>query len=425
MAELSDAQFDELFDKMEDRDFFKGSSKARVPVMSMYANSIAENFLGEEKPDKLEEMLSICLKCVREGSGGPSTISALRAIAITAISVGDEDGALFNRLKDPVQGCARDPTYASGQAAAIRALSSITYFGGADYQETTKLVDWMREIVVSDGEHIDALDNAEVVAAAIHEWAFLTTLLPVDTGRLSTALEVLGDQLESNAPDVLSAAAEAIAMIYEAGYTLKGPDDEIEVSIEVADVDDKVPPQYRRTNWAHTHHFTNENYHEIRQKMKELSKSPMRHVKKDARKELHATFRDVSHAVEYPWRGPHFSTAMNDENYAFYGHRLRQGNMTIDRWWKFERYAALKRTLQDGIGEHLNHNPAVYNALRNCLEAPSRFKQNSDRGTELLGDAEKNDIHVPEQPHIDASISGGSEEEDEDLNKRMRKSRLR
>jgi hypothetical protein len=407
---------------MEDRDFFKGSSKARVPVMSKYANSIADNFLGEDKPDRLEDMLPICLRCVKEGSDGPSTIPALRAIAITAISCGEDDGALFSQLKDPVQTCARDQSSALGQAAAIRALSAITYFAGADFNEVTKMADWFREIVVTDGEEVDALDSVEVVAAAINEWAFLVTLLPADIGRLSSALDAFGDQLESNAPEVLGAAAEAIALIYETGYTLKGPDDSIDVPVELADIDDKVPSQYRRANWAHTHHFTNDNDYEIRSKMKELSKSPMRHVKKDIRKELHATFRDVSHSVEYPWRGPHFSTAMNADDFSFYGHRLRQGSMTVDRWWKLQRYAALKRTLQEGTGEHLRHNPAVYNALRNCLEAPSRFKQNSDRGTELLGE-EDNDLDVPEQPTFDAAISEESDEED-DLSYNMRKSRL-
>lgn len=389
--------------------------------MAMYANSIAENYLGNDKPDRLEDMLSICLKCVREGSDGSSTVAALRAIAITAITVGDDDGATFSRLKDPVQGCARDNSSTAGQTAAIRAVSAITYFGGADFQEITQMTAWLLEIIVSDGEQIDAVDNPEVVAAAIQEWTFLTTLLPVDVGRYSSALEAFGDQLQSNAPEVLSAAAEAIATLHEAAYTLRQPHEMAEVSLETIEADDKVAYQYRRAHWTHAHQYTNENDDEIASQMKELSKSPMRHVKKDYRKELHATFRDVAHTLEYPWRGPHFSTAMNDENYEFYGHRLRQCNMTIDRWWKLARFASIKRILQDGMGEHLRHNSAVKEALRDVLEAPSRFKQTGDTN---VFDSGQDELGVSDQPFVVGKIAEENEG-DEELNQSMRKSRLR
>jgi hypothetical protein len=407
---LTENAFEELFEKLEDRDFFKGDSTHRLNTMKFYANSITGNYIrSEELRGRIEDLLPICVRCLKDGSSGALTVYALRAIAATVIICGDDEGTLFNQLKDSVENCVRDPASPVGQKAAIQALSTTTYFGGADYNETVSMMDMLLDIVESDGESIDALDQQEVVAAAIEEWAFLSTLIDTDVQLFSRALEAFGNQLESTSADVLEAAAQAIALIYEAAYSRKGPEDTIEISMEEADDDTKVASSYRHENWVRDYQYTNDNDQDILNKLKELSKSNFRHLKKDRRKELHALFRDVAHTSEHPWRGPHYSTAMNPDNFAYYGHRLRQSGMTIDRWWKLHRYAHLRRILQQGIEIHLEYDPAVRDALRNYLEAPSRFKQANEHGSDLDDDSDD----VPSQPHMDHPSDEEDDSDDE------------
>jgi hypothetical protein len=60
------------------------------------------------------------------------------------------------------------------------------------------------------------------------------------------------------------------------------------------------------------------------------------------------------------------------------GHRLvlrdgRQLAYTIDRWWKFLRYAAIKRIAGSGVINHFHTNNIVREALPPSLMAPERF----------------------------------------------------
>lgn len=409
-SNLTETAFEELFDKLEDRDFSKSDSTYRLNTMKFYANSISGNYISsDELRGRIEDILPICVRCLKEGSSGALTVHALRAIAATVITCGDDEGTLFNELKDSLQNCVDDPASPVGQKAAIEALSATTYFGGADYSETESIMDMFLDIVESDGESVDSLDQQDVVASAIQEWAFLSTLITVDVQHFSRALEAFGNQLESTSGNVLESAAEAIALIYESAYTLKGPDDDsVEISMEEADDDSKVARSYRHQNWVHAYQYTNDNDYDIMSKLKELSKASFRHLKKERRKELHARFRDVTHTAEHPWRGPHYSTAMNADSFAFYGHRLRQSGLLVDRWWKLHRYDHLRRVLQHGIETHLDHNPAVRDALRKCLEAPSRFKQDGGHGTALL---DHHDDGVPDQPDME---DPSDDEEDSD-----------
>ncbi|KAF2665323.1 hypothetical protein BT63DRAFT_61787 [Microthyrium microscopicum] len=428
-VDSTDAAFTQLFSSLEDRDFWKGDSQHRVALIRRYANSIANSYsILDDKHDKLRDMMPILLRCIKEGSAGTCTEYALRALAITVIVIGDYDGELFMELKDPLQICMYDTASAVGQKAAVQAMSAITFFGGADYQEVSSFMELLLDIVESDGEQVEALDEASVVASAIQEWAFLSTLVTVDVNQFSRALEAFGAQLESNAPSVIQAGAEAIALIYESAYTLKTSGDEVEVSAQDEEEDSKVHPTYRKANWAHTHTFRNDNDYAIREQLKILTKTPLRHVKKDLRKDLKNRFRDVLHALDYPWRGPHYSTAMEAESGDHYGHRMYMGGMVIDRWWKLIRYVTVRRTLQHGVEAQAADNPAVQDALRNCLEAPSRFRNVSHTGHALL-DREYEE-HVPQQPNYDDLPSDEDEdeespEEDEDLELHGRMGKLR
>jgi hypothetical protein len=396
-----------VLDKMQDRDFLKSAAHGRFVLLTVYANTLAEHYFDEDYFDKLEETLSILTRCLTEGNGSEPAIPAIRSIALTIVTCGDESGTWFTSTKDVLKLAVDDASGAEGQSIAIHALASAAYFGGADYQEVQAVLDLLLDIVESDGEAVGANDNGNVVEAALKAWGFLSTLIDERHDRLSRALDAFEEQLESTDPGVLIAAAQNIALIHEQSYAPKesGDQDEEDGSGDHINEDEEVlvSGPYRRRNWTKAHSIGKNSY-AIKERLKVLSKDAFRHVKKDTRKELHMVFRDVSHSLDRPWRGPRYSTAIggdDEESPYHYGHRLRYGNMMIDRWWKLHRLEGLRTILQEGMSEHLSKNPNVSDVLRNCLQPPSRFLHSSDLGNAIQVDGGVHlDDDIAEQPSL-------------------------
>jgi hypothetical protein len=416
------SRLNQILEKMEDRDFFKGSSKGRALTCALYASILSEHYFDDDLWGKIEDALPVLTRCLKDGTDGQATLPALRSVSATMITCGDESGSWFANMKDVLKGCVYD--------AAIHALGAATYFGGADYQEVQAIMDLFIGIVDSSGDSIEAQGKPNVITAALQEWGFLSTLIEERGRRLSRVLKTFEDQLDNPSPEVLIATAENIALVYEQCYSLRTPEDpssDGEDDHGIKDTEEEeamVSRQYRRINWTKTHEIDGDDY-SLKSKLKELSKGTMRYVKKDARKEVHSIFRDVAHAVEYPWRGPRYSTAVDQGALLYYGHRLRQNGNSVDRWWKLHRFAAIKRTLQDGSIEHLTSNPNVSDALRNCMEAPSRFIDSSDLGKALLVEGQlRIDEDIMSQPDADEPTDDDSDS-DGSLRRRMRAAKLR
>jgi hypothetical protein len=273
----------------------------------------------------------------------------------------------------------------------------VAYFGGADSQQVNSAMNLFINISQSDGEHIDALDNADVVAAAIEEWSFLSTLVEADDIKFNEALEAFEDQLDSSSPEVLLASADGIGLLCEQQYEPKDLDEwqtpmdsaklksEDEAGSEEYNKEIHLPRKYQKWSWEQHHDFFQGEENHVKAKLREISTSSMRRTRKDIRKELHNTFRDVLHTVENPWRGPRFSTALTDEEKTkMLGHRLVKSNILIDRWWKLHRYNAIRRILQGGLQYHIEDNQNITEALPNVMVAPSRFKKSSEEDEDDL-----------------------------------------
>ena len=76
---------------------------------------------------------------------------------------------VFKPLRNTIEN-AESP---SVKAAAIHALGVVTFYGGVVESETLEVMSFFVEIVESDGAILGAEDDADVVTAALEEWAFL------------------------------------------------------------------------------------------------------------------------------------------------------------------------------------------------------------------------------------------------------------
>lgn len=355
----------------------RNTTEAREEILVVYTNILRAQYASDEIQSLLADLIPALLKCFRAGSAEGETIYALKALAMTVLTTGEE---LFEEVHQPLRSRIQDASSHKAQEAAIHTLGACAFFGGVDMQDVEDLMDFLLDIIETDGESVEAGDNAAVVSAALQEWGLLATMFEDLEGKTDRPLECFENQLDSSDFNVQQAAAENIALIYEQCWT----------QLEEDEQPDQEPDQYeyghfQRKHWKQRYvpYHNNADEYSIKAKLADLSRSTARHVSKDKRKTLHQVAKDVLHTIEHPYRGPRFSTAIDEDDIRYMGHRLtiRFGGksssgteLVIDRWWKYHRYEAVKRIVAGGFAEHYSKNMVLRNAVpRGTLVAPTDF----------------------------------------------------
>jgi hypothetical protein len=380
-----------LVDTINNRDFAKASSEGRATHLKTLANSLAANYYGDDDR-QMAKIIPTLLKCASDGTDAPTTIPAVRSLAIILVTVRNPSGDLYAEVRDHLKACVEDSSSSQGQAAAIGALACAAYFGAASLEEIEEILDYYLEIVATDGKAVDAADNAEVVTAAIQYWSFLSTFLEVDVDKFNDALTTFVDQLDSTSPEVLVAAGQAIALIYEKEYVPNvGDVNDIKDGTVDEDEEMRIKPAFRRSNWAHAHLIHSRDDRALKAKLEDLAKARMRHAKRETQKLLHATFRDIGSAVNMPWRGPAFGFPR--EEIALGGPRATVGygprggdRVPVERWWQQLRIEAVRALLKSGTREHYLRNPAVGEILAPAAMPRSRFTRRDGDENEVVFD---------------------------------------
>lgn len=357
----------------------RNTAEAREEILAVYTNILRAQWASEEVEPLLADLIPALLKCFRAGSGEGETQYALKALAMTVVTTGEQ---LFEEVHQPLRARILDSSSHKAQETAIHTLGTCAFFGGADMQDVEDLMDFLLDIIETGGESVEAGNSAAIVSAALQEWGVLATMFEDLEGKTDRPLECFENQLESNDFAVQQAAAENIALIYEQSWTQLEDDEQADV--------DKDPDQYesghfQRKKWKkrYSPYHNNAGEYSIKSKLSDLSRSMNRHVAKDKRKVLHQVAKDVLDTIEHPYRGPRFSTAIDENAIGYLGHRLiirfgsgrSSGNeLTLDRWWKMVRYEAVKRVVAGGFAEHYAKNMVVREAIpRGTLVAPTDF----------------------------------------------------
>ena len=282
----------------------------------------------------------------------------------------------FDLAPGPLKRAIVDSVSTNVKSAAIHALSACTFYGGASPEGTLEIMDFLLEIISSDGHTISAPDEADPVVAALEEWGFLCTLIEDMSEQSQDSIDVFVEQLDSAEVTVQIAAAENIALLYEKSFKEYDPeedtladyqaDDVLSTSEETASAPKllRLYPAYRRTD-------------RLLQMLESITASntlSVHHMSKRERKELKTNLNDVANSIEFPHRGPKYSNAINNENGGHrYGSRMKVkihsvGFMPIDRWWHLHRLNGLRRVLQGGFVDHYEKNEVVFETLPILIE---------------------------------------------------------
>lgn len=280
------------------------------------------------------------------------------------------DGSIYPSLSPTVRRTIFDSPSTTVKSAAIHCLGACTVFGGAGEDSIAEQMDFLMEIITSDGNSVDAPDDADTVTAALEEWGFLAAELEDLEHESEDAVEAFVDQLESSAASVQIAAGENIALLYEKSYTPQEEDEDLpeddDQSAYFSDDDEDTPQHGERLIKRYDAYH---NTPHIISLIESLAHISGRHINKKDKRSLHTNFNSILNTVVNPRRGPQYNNAIDNETDRQYGSRKtvkfhQNSYMRVDRWWKWMRLAALRRVLQGGfVAHYFEGNRAVLDSL--------------------------------------------------------------
>ena len=269
---------------------------------------------------------------------------ALKALALTAITISDD--SLYENTEATVRRSITDSQSFPTKAAGIHCLGTCLAFGGAGEDEILEILAFLLEIVSSDGNSVEAADNAETVIAALRVYGFLATRVDDLEDDSEEAVEAFLEQLDSSDADVQIAAGENIALLYEKSYTPQEEDEttsDIEEPEEGGDSSGEESGDSTLIKRYNAYHNTSE----VVEKVSALASLSTHKLNKRVKQQLHKSFASILTTVENPRLGLRTNSAR--------GMRIKiyqSGEMDVDSWWKLMRLNALRRLLSAGFVSH-------------------------------------------------------------------------
>ncbi|KAI9747525.1 MAG: hypothetical protein M1815_004135 [Lichina confinis] len=351
---------DETIEQILDRK--RSSVAGREQTLTAFNRLATARYVFEELQGKTEQIARALLKSLKAKSSEKEASLALKALALIMITDPSDDA--YELMNAPLKDVVGDYASPMVKAAAIHTLGASTFFGGAASSEVVELMDFLLQIVETDGASVDATDSGPVVTAALEEWGFLATQIEDLEQESTEAMEALTDQLQSSDTHVQVAAGEDIALLFEKSFTEveDGESDPEDADEDFeADTTPGTPKLVKRYDVCR-------NVGQLKHRLSSLASVSGKRLSKKDKKSLHTNFADILNSVENPTRGPRYQNALNQETGKRYGSRLvvrihRTGVMRIDKWWKLHRLRALRRILGGGFMVHYEKNSVVFESL--------------------------------------------------------------
>ncbi|PYI30786.1 IFRD domain protein [Aspergillus indologenus CBS 114.80] len=386
----------------------RSSVLSREEAYAAFCRLAKSHYVEDNIRSQISDLLAAFCRSVKFESSVRETTLALRALELLAITA--FDNTIYENVESLLSRSIRDSTSTSIKAAAIHCLGVCTMFGGAGEDGILDQMTFFLDIAASDGQSIDAPDDANSVTAALQEWGMLATEIDDLEGESEDAVQIFMDQLDSGDSGVQVAAGENIALLYEKSYT-EQEDDEDEEGEEGhsndADSDEESflspgersgPKLIKRYNAYH-------NTHELEQQLQSLATIHNKRISKRDKKSLHSNFTSILTTVTNPRRGPMYNSAIDQDTNRRYGSKLTvkvgsQGVMNIDRWWKWIRLNSLRRILQGGFAAHyFQGNRAVLDNLPVMVRM--NFASSSDRSAAKRAAKSRNNRRWAVHDHSD------------------------
>ncbi|KAL4805283.1 IFRD domain protein [Aspergillus unguis] len=359
------------------------SGPGREEKYTAFNRILKAHYVEETLRRQVSDLTAAFARSIKNETTVHETTLALRALELLTITAGDY--TIFKKVEPLLTRTIRGSTSTAVKAGAISCLTTCTMFGGASDDDIQDQMTFLLDVAASDGQSIEAQDNPTAcITAALQGWGLMATEIDDLEGESEEAVQIFMDQLNGGDPSTQIAAGENIALLYEKSYTLqenyndKGMEDDSDHEDgSGSDSDNEFgsyPKLVKRYNAYH-------NTPELERQLQALATLHNKRISKRDKKSLHKNFASIRNTVSNPRRGPMYNTATDTTR--SYGSRLtfkvgQQGAVHIDRWWKWIRVNAFRRTLQGGFPSHyFEGNNAILESLPVVMV---RMPRTNDRG---------------------------------------------
>jgi len=326
----------------------------RENILRAYLHLVRHYYANSELGGRFSDIVQALMKSARSGGSALEQSTALQALSVTILTCPSE--TVFETVMSPLKVVIDDAEDHGVKAHAIYALTVASLYGDGSIHAAEAILEYLIEIIESDGEIVNAFDSGPVVAAAMHGWGFIASHLADLSEQSEQAMDAFVDQLDSSDVDVQTGAGSNIALLFESAREYEEESGET------------LPLRYDPKKL-------------IRQ-MKEISRGSKSISKKD-RRHLRTDFSSIITSLELG-KGPGYSTsgrpAVNphlggsnpdgeESEIQEFGYRekIRVHNVyiTINSWALSAKVEVLKALLAGGFATHFSDNPVVHE----CLES--------------------------------------------------------
>ncbi|KAK8068228.1 hypothetical protein PG996_007340 [Apiospora saccharicola] len=355
----------------------RSSVKGREAYLAGYVHLTRHHFADTIIEGQLHELVPAMLKSIRSGRNTEEVLAGLKALTMSILST--ESDSIYDDVYSSLKQVCENSDEGVVKVEAINAMTVATVFGGGMGATMQELMDYLLEIVESDGHNIDAPDNGPVVTAALICWGILATYEEDLMQQSEAALEAFTEQLDSSDVDVQVSAGSNIALIFE---VMRAYNERVEEEHDQRQEEARLEAKRLKLDFEYEEYNPFDlqyDQHKIVHRVSELAGESSRAVSKKDRRKLHQQFASILTSIELG-KGPKYSKAgraarQSDRDgdrvygnekdvYQEVGYRdmIRDENgrvLSIESWSLGLRVAFLRKILGGGFNTHWRLNPVV------------------------------------------------------------------
>ncbi|KAH8911817.1 IFRD-domain-containing protein [Coniochaeta sp. PMI_546] len=348
---------DRLRDRIAEMTNLKRSSvQGREAALNAYVHLLRHHYAKNIVDGYFSEIVTSILRSIRSGDSADERTLAMRALNVTVLTCPSQN--VFDRVYQTLKGVCEDSDEEKVKIEAIRSLSATVLYGGGGSAAYDEVLQFLIEIIESDGGAVNAQDNGAVVSSALQAWGLVASYVPDLLDQAEQAMEAFMEQLDSTDAEVQTGAGSNIALLFEVAR-----DHEEETG-------EKFDMQY--------------NQHRIMTRMAEIVRESSKSISKRDRRHLRSSFTSIVTSLERG-KGPGYSTAGRGTDnphvgggstdgdgggFQEFGYReklrVRDQLMVIDTWSLQARVEALKILLGGGFATHFMDNPLLGEILEDA-----------------------------------------------------------
>lgn len=317
---------DEMLETVDALGERKGSSASgREELLKSFIRVASLKVISEDTiAGRGDELIAILGRMIKGGRSEKEVMLSGRAVSLLAASI-PEATSLSTLILPLIQQTISNGGNDAATPTLIHALASIAFFSPiTSSEDILPLLDFLIDIVESNGHSINQGEDDGVVTAAIEAFGILLSTLEEPFDTIHGYLPVLVDSLSSSSLSVRLAAGESIALSYELGLITSDSEDELPETPPYDDIDHLISL------------------------LSSLSTASTKKLSKNSRREQHSLFRDILRTVS-----THQPLPTQRLRFA------KREELRLDSWGKLLRLKHLRRIFTHGLHVHLAGNPHV------------------------------------------------------------------